>query len=84
MKYSKSTILDRWGNWLECCSMNQMVVGFIPGHSTYLCGGFNPWSVVYRRQLISVSHIDVSLYLISPLSKINKNISLGEDQYDLM
>ena len=50
--------------------MHQMVVGSLPG------------GVAYRRQLIDVSCIDVSLSLppaLISLSKINKIISSGED-----
>ena len=44
-----------WLSWLECCPMQQKVVGSIPGEGTYLGCGFDPQSGCGQRQPIDVS-----------------------------
>ena len=71
-----------WLSWLEHYSAHRKVAGSIPRDGIHLGYGFIPNWGTYWKQLISVSHIDVSLSLLSlpsSLSKINENMSSGED-----
>ena len=63
--------LARWLSWLERRTMHQVVAGSIPGQGTYLGCRFNPW-LGPRREVTDPC-------LSSSLSKINKNVSSGED-----
>lgn len=70
-----------WLCWLECCRINQKVMGLISDQDTCLSGRFVPWSRGNRFVFFSHSNVlPLSLSLSSPSSKINEHVlSWGSD-----
>ena len=55
-------------------SAHQEVVGLIPAEDTHLGGSSILGQGAYKRQPIDVSYVDVSLSVLSPLSKVHDHI----------
>ena len=71
-------------SWLEHRPIHQKVVSLMPGQDTYLGCQFGPWwgcvwAKTDRCFSLTWMFLSLSLSVSSSLSKINKNISLGED-----
>ena len=68
--------LAGWLSWLECCPIQQKIVGLIPGQGTYLGRRFDPGlGHVWEAAIQCFSLTSMFLSLPVPIPYVSKYIS---------